>query len=249
VITDLIFYAAAIPAVILVGLAKGGFAGLGALSLPMIALVISPVRAAAIMLPLLIVQDAVSVWAYWKKWDWGNLSVLFPGAVIGILLGYLLAAEVSEGAFTLALGVISLGFALRQLLRPRPTTGRPSKITGWFWGAAAGFTSMIANAGGPPFQIYVMPQMLPRDVFVGTGVLFFAVVNLAKLLPFFMLGQFTPQNLATSAALLPVAILSTWAGVLLVRRIRSDRFYTLVYILLVLVGLKLSWDGSAELFL
>src|SRR6476660_8387882 len=150
-ITDPWFYAVAIPAVILVGLSKGGFAGISGLSLPLLALQISPLRGAAIMLPILMVQDVVSVWAYWRKWDWANLKVLFPGALIGIAAGYFLAVYVSDAAFKLALGVVSLVFGARYLFAKPPELPKPGNPqAGLFWGAMSGFTSMIANAGAPP---------------------------------------------------------------------------------------------------
>jgi uncharacterized protein len=246
-ITDPLFYAAAVPAVTLFGLAKGGFAGLGLLTLPLLTLVISPVQAAAITLPILLVQDAVSVWAYRHSWDRRNLVILLPSATVGIVLGYVLAAHVSDAAVTLAVGAVSLIFALRRLIQfalSRKPAPRPADIPrGFIWGVASGFTSMIAHAGSPPFQIYVLPQGLARDVFVGTGAIFFAIVNWIKVLPYLALGQFTSENLATSAALFPVAIGSTMLGVALVRRVDGDRFFLAVYALLVLVGSKLVWDG------
>jgi uncharacterized membrane protein YfcA len=114
---------------------------------------------------------------------------------------------------------------------------------GSLWGFLCGFTSMIAHAGGPPFQIYVMPQKLSPAVFVGTGAIFFAALNWVKVIPFIALGQFSPQNLLASAALLPVAIAATFAGVWLVRRVPAERFYGIIYWLLLLVGAKLVWDG------
>jgi len=250
-ITDPIFYAAAIPAVVFMGLAKGGFSGLGLLSLPLMALVLSPVQAAAITLPILIVQDVVTVWAYRHTWDRRNVAILLPSAIAGIVSGYLLAARVSDAAVTLAVGVISVAFALRRMALERRATP-PAATTadvprGVFWGWVTGFTSMIAHAGGPPFQIYVMPQKLPRDVFVGTGAVFFALNNWIKVPPYIALGQFTGENMATAAALFPIAIASTWAGVWLVRRVSGERFYTLVYILLVFVGAKLIADGATAL--
>ena len=247
-ITDPWFYAVAIPAVILVGLSKGGFAGISGLSLPLLALQISPLRGAAIMLPILMVQDVVSVWAYWRKWDWANLKVLFPGALVGIAAGYFLAVYVSDAAFKLALGVVSLIFGARYLLAKAPEVPKPANPSaGLFWGAMSGFTSMVANAGAPPFQIYVMPQRLPRDVFIGTMLLFFAVVNWVKVPPFIALGLFTRETLLTSFVLFPLAIAATWAGVLLVRRIPADPFYRIVYGLMMLIGAKLIWDGIAGL--
>ena len=247
-ITDPWFYAVAIPAVILVGLSKGGFAGMSALSVPLLALQISPLRGAVIMLPILIVQDVVSVWAYWRKWDWGNLKVLFPGAFVGILAGYLLAAHVSEAAFTLALGIVSFVFGARYLFSLAPEVAKPGDPkAGVFWGAMSGFTSMVANIGAPPFQIYVVPRRLPRDVFIGTMSIFFAVVNWVKVPPFIALGQFTRETLLTSVALFPLAIAATWAGVLLVRRTSAEDFNRIIYLLMMLLGAKLIWDGATGL--
>jgi uncharacterized membrane protein YfcA len=251
-ITDPLFYAVSIPAVILVGLSKGGFRGLGLLSLPLMALAISPVRAAAIMLPILIVQDTVAVWAYRHSFDRRNLMILLPSATVGVVLGYLLAEWVSDAGIALALGLLSVGFAVRQLAGgrhapPSTTQSALGLAAGWFWGILTGFTSMIGNAGGPTFQVYIMPQRLPRDVFVGTGVIFFAVINLIKIPPFFALGQLSPENLMTASALFPLALASTWAGVLLVRHVSGERFYTLTYCLLIPVGFKLIWDGVAGL--
>jgi uncharacterized membrane protein YfcA len=152
------------------GLSKGGFAGLGLMSLPLMALVISPVQAAAIMLPILITQDVVTVWAYRHSWDGRNLAILLPGAMVGIGLGYLLASQVSDAAVALAVGVISIAFAMRRLVAERRGTPAPTKagvMSGLFWGAVCGFTSMIAHAGGPPFQVYVLRQRLARDASSG----------------------------------------------------------------------------------
>ena len=247
---DLLFFAAMVPAVVLTGLAKGGFSGIGLLSLPLMALVVSPVTAAAIMLPLLIAQDVVSVWSYRRDFDRRNLATLAPGALLGILLGYLLAAKVSDAAVVLAVGLISVGFALRRMLsdgkKPAVAT-QANWSAGSLWGFLCGFTSMVAHAGGPPFQIYVMPLRLKPAVFVGTGAIFFALMNLIKVGPYVALGQFSRENLTASLALFPVAILSTLAGVWLVRRIPAERFYTLIYCLLVLVGLRLVYAGLAPL--
>ena len=247
-ILDPWFYLAAIPAVILLGLAKGGFAGIGTLATPIVALVIPPVQAASIVLPILIVQDLYSIYVYRRHWDAFNLKVLAPGAVIGVFAGYLLASRLPEAAVGLTVGGISLVFGLRQLWLLRSSSsapiGRPSRAAGWFWGALSGFTSMVSHAGSPPYQIYVMPQRLEARVFVGTSVLFFAFVNWMKVIPYLALGQITRGNLATSLVLFPLAIATTWLGVVLVRRFSSERFYLLSYWLMIIVGLKLIFDAS-----
>ena len=234
-------------AVTLLGLAKGGFAGMGALSLPIVALTVSPVRAAAILLPILIVQDVVGVWAFRRDWDGYVLGWMLPGAVIGIALGYLFAASVDADAVLGAVGAVSALFGAYRLWverhgAPQTTGGSPGWV-GSLFGVASGFTSQIAHAGQPPFQLWVLPRRLPRDVLVGTTAIFFAIVNWVKVPAYLALGQFTRANLTVAAALLPVAIASTLAGVWLVRRVRADRFYTAIYLLMIAVGCKLVWDA------
>src|SRR3954452_23372619 len=157
-IADPLFYLAAAPAVLLMGLSKGGFAGLGLLSLPLLALVVSPVQAAAIMLPILIAQDVVTVWAYRRAWDSRNLAILLPGAALGIGLGYLLAARVSDAAVALAVGAISIAFAVRRLVverggAPPPTT--PGLAAGGFWGVVCGFTSGSSAVGSGILMLWL----------------------------------------------------------------------------------------------
>ena len=251
-ITDWHFYALALPAVFLMGLSKGGFAGLSLLSTPLVALVISPVKAAAIMLPILIAQDMVSVWAYRRDWSARNLLIMLPGCAAGILIGYLMASRVSDNIVRLIVGVIAISFVLAFIVkswRKTETAPAPANLApGLFWGCVAGFTSFISHAGGVPFQVYVMPQKLPPPVYVGTNTIFFTINNLLKVLPYILLGQFSPENLSTSAALLPVAVAATFAGVWLVRHVPADRFFTIIYGLTFFVGLTLLWDGAAHLF-
>jgi len=248
--TDPLFYAAAIPAVILLGLAKGGFSGIGVLAVPLMTLVVSPVQAASITLPILIVQDAVSVWVFRKAWDRKSLAILTPSALVGIVLAYLLAARVSAAAVELAVGLVSLIFGARQLqvtLRGTVRPGQPSDLMGVVWGATSGFTSQIAHAGGVPFQIYMLPKRLDRDVLIGTSAIFFATMNWMKVPAYAALGQFTRANMATSVALFPLAVVSTVVGAKFIRRVDPERFYVIVYVLLILTGIKLSWDGATAL--
>lgn len=245
--TDLAFYLAAIPAVILIGLAKGGFAGLGALGMPIMALGVAPVRGAAILLPILIVQDAIGVAAFRKTWDKRILLIMLPGAILGVGLGWLFAASVSADAVLAAVGAISILFGAYRLRAERG--GRiAAASTSPFWvgglfGVATGFTSQIAHAGGPPYQMWVMPRRLPRDVFIGTTAIFFAALNWIKVPAYVALGQFTRGNMIATAVLLPLAITASLAGVWLVRRVSAERFYTIVYLLMVVTGGKLLWDG------
>jgi uncharacterized membrane protein YfcA len=230
-------------------LSKGGFAGVGALGTPMLALLVGPVEAAAIILPILIVQDVVGVWAFRKSWDGHVLALMLPGATIGIALAYWFAASLPEAGMQLALGLISVLFAMRSLWLQRggrvPAPAHPPRWFGFLMGIVSGVTSQIAHAGQPPFQIYVLPKRLARDVLVGTTAIFFAAVNWIKVPAYIALGQFGRAHLLTSLALMPVALASTFAGVWLVRRVDADRFYLLIYWLMLGIGLKLLWDGFA----
>lgn len=246
-LTDPIFYLVAIPAVILMGLSKGGFAGVGAIALPLLALAISPVQAAAILLPVLIVQDVVGVWAFRGNWDRDILVLMIPSAIVGIVAGYLLAAKVSTTVVLATLGAISILFASYRLWLSRggrvqaPVNAPPA--LGVVLGIATGFTSQIAHAGQPPFQMWVLPKALPTQVLVGTTTIFFAVINVLKIPAYVALGQFTHQNLMAAAILAPLAIVSTLAGVWLVRRVNAERFYTIIYVLMIVVGAQLLWKA------
>ncbi len=245
------FYLVALPAVIVLGLSKGGFTGLSSLAMPMLSLVTSPIRAATIVLPVLIVQDWVSVWAFRRDFSPRNLVILIPSAMIGVGAGWLLAARVSEDAVRFAVGIISIVFVVYMLTRDRlgrapvETPGVPG---GLLWGSLAGFTSFISHVGAPPFQVYVMPQDLKPRVFAGTATMFFAAVNLIKIPPYFLLGQFSRENLTVSAGLIPVAILSTFAGVWLVRRVAAERFYAIILIITFAIGAKLTYDSVQAIF-
>lgn len=245
---DPAFYLFAIPAVLLIGLAKGGFSGLGALGTPLMALgMADPVRAAAILLPILIAQDVVALAAFRKSWDGSVLAAMLPGAVVGIGLGYLVAAKISSAAVMAVLGAISILFGAYRLWVERggrlAASSRSPAWVGGLFGVATGFTSQIAHAGGPPFQMWVMPKRLDRDVFVGTSAIFFAIVNWIKVPAYVALGQFTKDNAIATAVLLPVAVLASLAGVKLVRRVAVDRSYTIVYALMIVAGAKLLLDG------
>lgn len=244
---DAAFYLYAIPAVLLIGLAKGGFSGMGALGMPLMALGMDPVRGAAILLPILIAQDAIGVTAFRKSWDKRILMIMLPGAIVGVGLGWLFAASVSSAAILVAVGAISMLFGLYRLWVERggriAASSHSPAWVGTLFGIATGFTSQIAHAGGPPYQMWVMPRRLARDVFVGTTAIFFAALNWIKVPAYVALGQFTRENALATLVLLPFALLASLAGVWLVRKVPVERFYTIIYVLMVAAGAKLLWDG------
>jgi len=236
-------------AVILLGLAKGGLSGVGALATPLVALVLPPTIAAALLLPILIVQDVVSVWSFRKTWDGWVIAWMLPGAAVGIAAGYAYAERVDEAKLMAALGAITLAFGLYRLWVERG--GRvvaASTSPGWvgsLFGVATGFTSQIAHAGGPPFQMWVTPRRLPHLVFVGTSSILFAAINWMKVPAYIALGAFPHEVLVAAVLLMPLAIGSTLLTVRWLKRIDGARFYVLIYVLMVLLGAKLVWDGLA----
>lgn len=247
-ITDPIFYLAAVPAVLLFGIAKGGFGGgLGVAAVPIMALVVSPVQAAGILLPLLCLMDIFGLIVYRRHLNLPLQKVLLPGAIVGIAIGTLSFGYLSVAAIRLILGTIAIVFALNHWLGlsqwVADHTRRAGAPAAAFSGAVAGFTSFVAHAGGPPINMYLLTQGLDRTAFVGTTVLFFAVVNYTKLIPYAWLGQLDATNLWTSLVLAPLAPAGIYAGLWLHRRVSDRLFFRIAYAALFAVGLKLLYDG------
>ena len=239
----------AVLAVIVLGLAKGGISGLGALATPLLALAVPPVTAAALLLPILLVQDVVSLWAFRHSWNGWIVAWMLPGAALGIALAAMFSASVPEAKVLLVLGIITAAFGAYRLWAERG--GRivaPSTSPGWvgtLFGVACGISSQIAHAGGPPFQMWVTPRQLPHKTFVGSSAITFAAINWMKVPSYILLGSLGREVVSAALMLLPLAVAATWAGVWLVRRIDSARFYRLIYALMVALGLRLMWQGSA----
>jgi len=247
-ITDPWFYAAAIPAVIVSGISKGGFGGgLGILSVPIMALVISPVQAAAILLPLLCLMDLFGLWAYHRKWDTTNLRTLFPGSLAGIVIGALLFRYLTPEFIKLLLGSIAMLFTIDYWTwdwRSRnKLSGKPSFFWGSIAGIVAGLTSFIANAGATPVSMYLLPQRMHRTSYVATTVMLFALINYVKLIPYGWLGLLHITNLATALLLIPAAALGMLCGIWLHKQVADAVFYRICYLFLFVVGLKLIYDA------
>ena len=248
---DLYFWAVAVAAVFIVALSKSGLVGsLGLVGVPLLSLVMPARDAAGMMLPLLLVMDAIAVWTYRRDANWRILKIMLPGAMIGTAIGWALWSVVSDAMVLLFVGVITLLFVLDAMLplRKKLEGLPPSKPWGAFWGGFAGFTSFISHTGGPPFQIYVLPQKLKPVDYAGTTAFFFAIVNTTKLVPYYFLGQLNTENLTNGLILAPLAVAGVLLGVWLVRRISVKRFYQLTYWLVFLLALKLIYDGVIEIF-
>jgi uncharacterized membrane protein YfcA len=246
-ITDPWFYAAAIPAVLLMGLSKSGFLmGFGSLATPLMALSIAVPQAAAIMLPLLLVMDATGVRQLWRQRDRAMLAWMLPAGLIGTVVGTLLFRMVSVKTTALVVGVMTLAFlAQRLLFPPRRDAAPPGKAAGFALTVVGGFTSFVAHAGGPPIQAYVLPLRMEPVRLAATMAVLFAGINLSKWIPYAWLGLLDLRNLATSLVLMPLAPLGVWVGVWATRRLSSALFYRVAYVGMGAAGLKLLYDGVA----
>ncbi|WP_085032336.1 sulfite exporter TauE/SafE family protein [Ensifer aridi] len=252
---DYDFYLIAVPAVLLVGLSKGGMGeALSLMGVPILSMAVSPVQAAALLLPILIAMDMVSLWIWRKHGDRRTLFMLLPSAIAGIAVGWATSAYVPLDALRLIIGLITVTFVLRYVytvwlsrngapIRPKPQRAGPAAL----WGSLAGYGSFVAHAGGPPFQIYALPLKLEPREYTGTIVRFFAILNAVKLVPYFALGQLDLSNVTISATLFPLAMVATACGAWIVRRMKPQVFYPFMYTMALIAGSKLVWDGLANL--
>lgn len=246
--SDPTFWLVAAFCVLLLGLAKGGFSGVGAVATPILALLLPPLQAAAILLPIILLQDLITIIAYRRHWDGWNLMVGIPGGIVGVGLAGLLAAHVTDAHIRLIIGLIGACFVLSRWFGSATADAvKPSAVSGVFWSTISGFTSTLSHAGGPPWQVHILPQRLPKLALAGTTAFFFTAVNYAKVIPFFALGQFSPENFAVSAALIPLAIATSFLGIWLVRVTPQETFYKIVYAFTFLVSLELIRTGVTTL--
>jgi uncharacterized protein len=244
---DGLFWLAAIVASLSVGLSKGGLPAVGLLAVPVLALAISPVAAAGLLLPVYVLSDMLGLYAYRRSFDATVLKILVPATTIGVGLGWATASLVPERAVTGLVGLIGLAYAVRLIVKPGgPGIARPARTgPGYAWGSLAGFTSFVSHAGAAPYQIFVMPLGLSKAAYAGTTTVLFAYVNAIKLVPYWALGQLSVANLKIAALLAVPAGLAVWAGVALVRILPAELFFRLVTWALALVSAKLIWDALA----
>ena len=244
-IVDPIFYFFAVPAILIFGIAKGGFGNaIGVVAVPLMALAVSPLQAAAILLPILCVMDVFAIRKFWRQWDVTNIVIMLPAGCVGVLVGSLTFSYLNEGHVRLLIGLLALIFALNFWLKsPGSIQKEPDYIKGTFWSVIGGFTSFGIHSGGPPVNIYLLPQKLHPKVFMGTCAMFFWITNYVKLIPYFILGQLDSQNLQTSLVLLPLAPIGVGFGYYLHTRVSTKKFYNIFNFFLIITGCKLTYDG------
>ena len=246
-LSDPAFVVVAVLAVLLIGISKSGFGGaMGSLSVPLMSLLITTPQAAAIMLPIMLVLDAIGLMVFRGQSDKANLRIIIPGGMIGIVLGALTFHLVDSRWIKAVIGIEALLFGvdrLRQVSAAGAEPGAPALAKGLFWSSVSGFTSFISHAGGPPILQYLLPQGMDRVRMVGTTAIYFSVINFSKLLPYGFLGLLDLSNAAISLALLPVAPVGYWLGLKLLKRLPAAPFNLAIAVAMLLTGLKLVIDA------
>ncbi len=247
-ITDISFYLLAIPALLIVGISKGGFGGgLGMVAVPMLSLAVSPVTAAAVMLPILCLMDIFALRGFKGNFDKSLLISLFPAALIGVLLGAVSFHLLNEQSIKILIATMSLLFcadaAYKAVRKKTRAAKQPNSLRAGICSLLAGYTSFSVHAGGPPLNFYLLPLRLEKSLYVSTTIAFFMFINLIKLVPYISLGLFTTETLYTAAVLTPLAPLGIKLGIWLHHRMDDRLFYQLCYIFLFLTGLKLAYDA------
>lgn len=227
-----------------VGMSKGGLPGIGMISVPLLALVMSPVAAAVLLLPIYILSDLVGIWLYRRDFSTENLKVLIPAGVAGVMIGWSTASVVSDAMVSLLIGLLGVGFCLYRWCSGSAgeQASQPSLLNGLGWGTLSGFTSFVSHAGSPPYQIYVLPQKLPKLVFAGTTTIVFAVVNMAKVIPYASLHPYSAATVKLSLVLVPLAAIGTYAGRYLVQHLSEKWFFAGVQVALFVICSQLVFD-------
>jgi uncharacterized protein len=246
---DWLYWVLAGLAALFVGSSKGGLPLIGLLAVPLMSLSISPVVAAGLLLPIYIVSDMYGLWIYRKSYDMRNIKILVLAAAIGIAIGWATASITSEDMVKILVGVIGLAYCADAVLKARRNLPpKPADLPrGLFWGTIAGFTSFVSHAGAPPYQMYVLPQRLEKMVYAGTTTIIFAIVNLMKLPPYWILGQVNIGSLKVCAVLAPISIAGAYLGFRLTKVMPEKIFFRVVEVALFLVSVTLIYEGFAGL--
>jgi uncharacterized membrane protein YfcA len=230
-----------------VGFSKSALPGAGTIAVGLFALALPPKESTAALLILLILGDATALWMYRREPDWRTLIRLIPSVLVGLVVGALFLKYADASAVRGGIGVILLLLVALTLWRRRsatlrarrrgdeeaqeePSVGRLGRIG---YGSLGGFTTMVANAGGPPMSMYFYAMRMPVLTFLGTSAWFFAIVNLLKLPFSASLGLFSLQYALMDVLLAPLVILSALIGRRIAQRVPQSVFEKAILVLTV----------------
>lgn len=237
-----LFYLGA--AIILLGIAKGGFGGVGApVALPIMSLGVSTELALGALLPILLAMDVINIVAHRKSADRPTIIYALPGTLVGVLIGAAIIAYVSQNFIGGSIGALAIIFALLALSGREFSSAHWPKWIGSIFGGLSGLTSTLAHAGGPPIHIYLLSKNYEPSRFVATSAIYMASVNLIKLVPFIFIGALNLEALKLSLYLAPLAVIAAFLGIYIARILSKKQFKIIVNSLLILAGIKLLLDA------
>lgn len=229
---------------ILVGFAKTGISGTGILVVPLIACVFPARQSVGILLPMLCMADFFAVKYYHRHADWKLMLKPMPWAVLGILLGVYVGKDLNSDQFRYIIGGLVLAILIFMVLREKYGKIGENIPDNWYFavpvGLLGGFTTMVGNAAGPVWTIYLLAMRLPKYAFIGTGAWFFLILNHFKV-PFhiFSWETITWQSFAFDLAMIPGIVLGAFLGVYTVKRINENIFRHLIQVLAIIAAIKL----------
>jgi len=229
---------------LLVGVAKTGITGLSLLFVAIFAAIMPARRSTGVVLPLLILGDVVAFLSYRRHAHWGHVWRLFPWAAAGVIGGYLAMGRMNDRQTSVAIGAIVVALTFLHLVR-RARPGVPGEERArWFApliGMLAGFTTIVSNAAGPLMVIYLLAMRLPKMEYMGTGAVFFLMLNLFKIPFMIALGLITQGSLSLNLMLAPAVIAGTVLGRWLLGRINQRMFEN--------IALALTLVAAARMFI
>ncbi len=237
-----------ILAALIVGLSKGGLASAAAIAVPMLALFMNPVKAAATLLPVYIVTDWIGVWLYRKERSDRNIFILVPSILFGVAIATVITPYTPEAALLVFTGVIGLWYCARAWLKRSVQEKTEARVLpGIFWGTLTGIASFITHSGAPPSQAFLLPQRLPKLQFAGTIAISFAIGNLVKLPAYYAIGQLDGLNWWLVAGLAVTGIVGTVIGRWLTQLMPEETYVRIIQVMLFILSVILFVRGGLEL--
>ncbi|HHB83699.1 MAG TPA: sulfite exporter TauE/SafE family protein [Devosia sp.] len=224
----------------LIGFTKTSVGGVGILAVLLAALAFPGKASPGIILPLLIAADIVAVFYYRRDCQWQVLFWLFPAAIVGIVIGFLVADLAPAEFFHKLIGIVILvGLAISLAVEHFKVKPNSGWLVTSIVGAIAGAASMVANAAGPVFGIFLLQMGLTKERFVGTRSWYFLILNIIKVPFFLQLGTINAQTLLLDLYALPIILLGAWIGVKVLKMINLSLFKWLIRAAVIIAAIRL----------
>lgn len=224
--------------------------GAGIFMLPFLSLVLPAKFALGLGAPIMLISDTAGVVYYWKEWDKNELRLLLPPAFLGVILGASMIKAIPTELFRFWVGLFAILFSSYQLLKlklskPEALSGwanwvpKPKKTLAMFFGFLGGVASSVIHAGGLVMSPYLIQKLRDKRAFVGTFVLFFAIMNFLKVIVYLRIQILTSEIVLLAAIIAPLIILGGFWGNALNKRVSQKTFRGIVLAAILVIGITL----------